>query len=304
VCRRFGEYLGGRYRGRDNLLLLIGGDFTPPRGSEGVARLRAIIEGMKAGGARQLWTGGWGGNTASTDVEALATLVDLNAVYTAKPTYQLARRTFTRRPSLPTFLLETGYEAEAWQPGDPASIRKYEYSAVLGGCTAGAFYGHRDVWEFATETWWSGYPFGHQLWRSSLDAPAAFDMKRMGALLDSVAWQALVPAGLIGMKELVVGGGGRYGTEAWVSAAATPDGSALLAYVPPAHAGPILIDMTALGGPVEARWFDPTTGQYSPIGRSLPNVGTRSFAVPGRNGAGASDWVLALTAPRRQRASR
>lgn len=91
----------------------------------------------------------------------------MNAVYTCGSgndgtTYTEARAGYDHSPALPAFLLETGYEAEGWSPGEPASIRKYGYCAVLSGATAGCFYGHRDIWNFATASWSTGYPFGHQ----------------------------------------------------------------------------------------------------------------------------------------------
>ena len=51
-----------------------------------------------------------------------------------------------------------------------------------------------------------------------------------------------------------------------MAAAATPDGTLLVAYVPPAHTGTITIDMTALRGTRAGRWFNPTTGTTRAIG--------------------------------------
>jgi len=47
-------------------------------------------------------------------------------------------------------------------------------------------------------------------------------------------------------------------------------------------------------GPVHSRWFDPTSGQFTKPGPRLPNSGTRTFAIPGKNRAGQRDWVLVL----------
>ena len=67
-----------------------------------------------------------------------------------------------------------------------------------------------------------------------------------------------------------------------------------MAYVPPAHSGPITVDMAAMSGPTRARWFDPTSAAYTDIGTGLANTGTRSFTPPGNNSVGAKDWVLVL----------
>jgi chitodextrinase len=53
--------------------------------------------------------------------------------------------------------------------------------------------------------------------------------------------------------------------------------------------------MTAMSTTTRARWFDPTSGNYTTIsGSPFPATGTRSFAPPGANSAGQGDWVLVL----------
>jgi hypothetical protein len=302
VCFNYGKYVGNRYRNRKNILWVIGGDYSPPAGSEGEKRLHKVLEGVKAAGATQLWAGDWNAPTLSTDQVAFAAAMNTNAVYTygiggmTGTTYHEARRGFARAPTIPAYLKETGYEAEGWIPGTPADIRKYQYWAVLSGCTAGLFYGHRDVWEFATDTWWSGFGFGHQRWQDSLDSTGAHDMQRMGLFLDALPWYDLVPSGLSGMKTLVTDGGGFYGNLDYVTAAATADGRVLVAYVPPTGTGSrdITVDMSALARPATARWFNPASGAYLPIASALPNAGTRVFTTPGDNGTGQNDWVLVL----------
>src|SRR5712664_1088597 len=209
VCYRFGLYIGRRYKNRPNILWVIGGDFTPPPGSEGEKRLHKFMEGIKAAGASQLWSGDWHAPCISTDVRAFASDMDVNAVYTYGIqgsdglTYGESRRAFNFSPPRPAYLKETGYEEEGWMPGDPTSVRSYEYWAVLGGATAGLFFGHRDIWEFATSRWSSGFMPNARPWQASLNSTGAFDMKRLGRLLDSVQWYKLVPSGMAGMKTLV-----------------------------------------------------------------------------------------------------
>ena len=57
VCAGFGRYLGTRFKEKKNLIWLAGGDFAPPAGSEGEARHREILDGIRAAGASQPWTG-------------------------------------------------------------------------------------------------------------------------------------------------------------------------------------------------------------------------------------------------------
>lgn len=301
VCYKFGFYIGRRYKERRNILWVIGGDFTPPAGSEGEKRLHKFMEGIKAAGASQLWSGDWHAPCISTDVRAFAASMDLNAVYTYGIkdsdglTYGESRRAYSYTPVRPVYLKETGYEDEGWIPGDPASVRSYEYWAVLGGATAGLFFGHRDIWEFATSQWSSGFMPNARPWQSSLNSTGSFDMKRLGRILDSVPWYKLVPSGSVGMKTLVTAGAGSYGKPDYVTAAAASDGSALIAYLPPrATSSSVTVNMNVLAAPARARWFDPTSGMYVDIARSLPNSAAATFTIPGNNSSGARDWVLVL----------
>ncbi|HEV1996292.1 MAG TPA: DUF4038 domain-containing protein [Candidatus Acidoferrum sp.] len=304
VCYNFGLYIGKRYKDRKNILWVIGGDYLPPTGSEGEARLHKFMEGVKAAGATQLWAGDWNAPCISTDEKAFASAMDVNAVYTlgipghTRSTYGEARKAYDYSPTHPAYLKETGYENENWIPGDAASVRMYEYWAILGGSTAGGFFGNRDIWEFATAKWWSSFDFGHSRWQEALDSTGSLDMMRLGQLLDAVPWYNLVPSGQSGMKNLVSEGGGTYGELDYVTAAATADGKVLLAYIPPTAKGrsSVTVDMRQMRGHMRARWFDPTSGKYEEAASYVPKIGRMSFATPGKNSGGATDWILVLQA--------
>jgi hypothetical protein len=318
ACFEYGRYVGTLFGGKANVVFVIGGDFTPPSGSEGEARLRRIVQGVKAAGASQLWTGHWGSGL-STDVSALADLMDLRGAYPAGLNVVAdCRRGFDAMPRKPAFLIEAGYEGEAWKPGDAASIRRYGWSALLGGCSAGVIYGHRDVWEFSTDTWNSGFGFGTASWRRALDSPGAIAMRNMGQLLSGLPWHTLIPApppaakwfgralqswswyaltpgGLDRTKAFVASGLVNFRTTAHVIAAVSQDGSLLIAYRPPNHWGSFTVDMTVLRGPARALWWDPTTGAAKETADGLRNVGVRSFEPPAKNAAGDADWLLLLS---------
>jgi Protein of unknown function (DUF4038)/Putative collagen-binding domain of a collagenase len=303
ISYKFGLYIGNRYKKYKNILWVIGGDYTPPEGSEGEIRLHRFLEGIKASGAKQLWAGDWHAPCISSDEKVFASLMDLNAVYTygdpknPGATYVEARRAYTYSPAHPAYLKETGYEDENWAPGDRTSVRKYEYWAILGGATAGVFFGNRDIWEFATANWWSGFSFGHAPWQKALDSVGTLDMARLGQFFDSIPWYDLIPSGLGGMKKLVMEGGNSNEGLDQFTAAATSEGRVLVAYVPPQDKASttIRIDMTALRGAAHAWWFDPTSGVFAEVlGGPFPNQGNLVFTTPGKNSGGATDWVLLL----------
>ena len=83
----------------------------------------------------------------------------------------------------------------------------------------------------------------------------------------------------------------------YVAAAANPDGTLLIAYIPPDHTGSITVDMTALKDKIKAYWYDPATGTSMTIaGSPFNNKTTHMFTPPGKNGSGQNDWVLMLVA--------
>ena len=69
--------------------------------------------------------------------------------------------------------------------------------------------------------------------------------------------------------------------------------------MPPKHSGGITVDLSAMRGPAQAQWFDPTTGTYSAVaGSPFASTGPHAFTPPATAHAdGATDWLLVLTAP-------
>jgi hypothetical protein len=295
VSFAFGQYLGNRYKNVPNIIWEAGVDMLPPAGSEGEARAYKMLEGIKAAGDTHLWTGHWVHDYLSTDSATFAPSMDIEGVYThgaypqRGPTYARSRLGYSQQPAKPAVLLETNYENE--HNATAADIRSYMWGAALS-TVGGVIFGSAPLWNFPPD------------WQNHLDTPGAHDMQRLGAFLDSIPWYQLVPSELNGMKKLITGGTGSYTTMAqpgdsevggddWVVSAATPDGKHLVAYVPDAHNGDITVDATALSGTAQARWFDPSSGTSSDAG-TVANAGTRAFTPPGKNGAGAKDWVLIL----------
>src|SRR5262249_30171153 len=88
---------------------------------------------------------------------------------------------------------------------------------------------------------------------------------------------------------------GSLGSNDYLTAARTPDGGLVMAYMPTLRT--ITVDMSKLTAPASASWYDPSNGTLGIIpGSPLGNTGTRTFAPPGNNSAGDGDWVLVLEA--------
>src|SRR6185503_12898656 len=169
-----------------------------------------------------------------------------------------------------------------WNDAATQPVRRFQWWAwlsTIGGYISGNGY----VW-----------PFNSPAWQAHLDTQGSRDMARLNAFVQSLPWYQLIPSGLNGMRTLITTGGSSVAASGYVAAAATPSGSHLVAYVPPAHIGSITVDMAAMGGVTRARWFDPTSAVYSLIATGLPNTGSQIFTPPSLNSAGDADWVLVL----------
>jgi len=122
---------------------------------------------------------------------------------------------------------------------------------------------------------------------------------RLNKFIKSLEWWKLVPAGLNGMKNIIVDPANIDTTASYASAAATRDGSLLVLYIPPAHKGGVKVDLSVLSKSGFVYWFDPTDGRYIPMEASpMTNTGIKEFTPPGKNHGGESDWVLLFTTSR------
>jgi hypothetical protein len=293
----WGRWLGARYKDKANVIWLGLGDFTPPDGSEGAARARAIARGIKAAGATQLFMA----EPSSPDeipgqVPGFGRVVDLNSFYGYGPdgeghVYETAERAWDLLPRKPAWMQEGTYEYEdntGHFTREPWETRRGRYWSVLGGGTAGDGFGSRDVWQ------WHDFP-------AALTSPGADYSVYAFDLFASLPWWELRPSGTdsgFAGTTLVTHGRGMWGGSDYITSARTDDHEWLLAYVPVTHRGArrFQVDMTALAGPVRARWFDPSTGTYLAIsdGYALPNEGMRRFTTPGLRSDGTDDWLLVL----------
>ena len=190
------------------------------------------------------------------------------------------RRAYARLPAMPAFLLEEPYDEEgsdgngvngnATQP-----VGRFQWWGMLSNI-GGYISGNGYLWPFNAG------------WQNHLNTQGAQDMARLNAFVRSIAWNNLVPSGMGVIPTLVVGNAPAT-ADNYVAAAATLDGTLLVAYVPPAHTGSVTIDITAMSGPTRARWFDPTTTAYVDAG-----VGPLPLARPSRPSFRPEATALAL----------
>jgi len=285
-CRAYGQYLGNRYKNFPNIIWMSGNDFQTWRTPGDDAVVRAVALGIQDTDTNHLQTTELDYLVSSSlDDSNWDSILGLNGTYTYYPTYARLQQDYNRTNFLPNFLVEANYEFESLQgPVTTAPIlREQEYWTMTSGA-CGQMYGNHYTWPFL-----SG-------WQSELDTPGAVEIGYLKSFFEGRAWYNLIPDT---NHVVVTAGYGTYSDTGYVADndyltdARTPDGSLVVIYTPVIRQ--FIVDMSQLGGPTAAHWFDPAGGIYYPIaGSPFTNSGTLNFTPPTNNADGDGGWVLVL----------
>jgi hypothetical protein len=271
-ARAYGEYLGRRYAAFDNILWMHGNDYDFTSSND--ALVGAVAAGIRDFDSRHLHTLELTRFSTSLDDPQFPSPLDLDAAYSGSLPYVEVLKAYNRPQFLPTFLVEANYEFEG---ADNHTLRSQEYWSLLTGAT-GQLYGNTYTWQFLPG------------WQTQLNTPGAVQMSFVRALFEPRPWYALVPDQT---HTVLSAGVGTFGAADYVTAARTPDGTLVMAYLP--YATTVTLDLTQLSGPATARWYDPAAGSFVLIpGSPLPNTGSHNFTAPGNNADGDQDWILVL----------
>jgi hypothetical protein len=286
-ARAYGRYLGRRFAQYPNIIWMSGNDFQSWRNATDNQVVTAVAKGLLETDANHIQTAELDYYVSATlDDRKFRPLVGLDAVYTYRPTYAEELVEYRRTDFKPTFLVEANYEFEqngGTDGGSTQNLRKQEYWTALSG-TTGQLYGSHYSWTLTGD------------WADNLDTPGILQLSYVKGLFGSRAWYDLVPDI---RHKVLTGGYGTYSdsdsidTDTYATAAATPDGKLVMAYMP--NLRTFTVDMSKLSGEATARWFDPTNNSFTGIG-SFANSGSQDFSPPGNNSAGDPDWVLVLEA--------
>ncbi len=290
----YGQYLGNRYKRFSNIAWINGNDFSAWKNPSDDALVRAVALGIRSADPVHIQTIEFNPPTGSSlDDPSWRRIVSINGAYVYGPTYIQVLYNYNQKPLMPAFLMEAHYELEnvGTPPdfGTPSVLRREEYWAMLSGAK-GQFYGNHYTWSFAPG------------WQNHLDTAGVTQFEIWKTFFRSLPWENLVPDQ---KHTVVIGGLGAYGNirttrvsaSDYCTAASTPSGSVVVAYVPAMRT--ITVNMASLSGPPTGKWFDPTNGSYKTIpGGPFANRGTQQFTPPGRNSNHDGDWVLTLRVSR------
>lgn len=276
--RAYGRFLGQRYRHMRNIVWVHGGDYNPPDRQ----LVRVIAEGIREFDTTSLHTAHCAPETIASDYWGSEAWLDFNTLYTYQPVHLQARRALDSRAQRPIILLESAYEHE--HGAGEHRIRMQAYQALLSR-TAGHVYGNNPIWHFDGP----GLHPAPGNWRSQLGSRGAQSMAHLLSLFKTIPWWRLTPD--FGGRMLVSGAGP---AESRAVAAFADDGSLALVYTPEARTLDIKTAVLK-GSQIEARWYDPSSGSFDPVGVKFPgDDSVRQLTPPRRGTSGAEDWVLLL----------
>lgn len=286
-ARKYGEFLGKRFKDKPNVIWMSGNDFQSWRNKSQNDLVRAVMRGLADADANHIQTIELDYLvSASLDDRALRPLLALDAVYTYHPTYAKELSEYKRTNFAPTFMVEANYEFEqngGTDGGTTQNLRRQEWWTAFSG-TTGQLYGSAYSWRLDGD------------WQHNLDTVGIRQFSYVKQLLAPLKWYDLVPDRT---HQVLTHGYGKYSTDdpipddTYATAARTDDGSLVMAYLPTVRK--VTIDMTKLSGSASAAWFDPTNQNEVFIG-NFANTGTQDFTPPGNNHDGDGDWILILDA--------
>jgi len=277
--RQYGEYLGRRYRGFNNILWVEAGDYNPPNKT----LVRAVAEGIRKFDHGALQTAHCAPGTAALDYWRGEPWLDINSIYTnTDSVYAAALKQYIRPNPLPFILLESAYENEF--AASEQQLRMQSYQALLAGA-AGQIFGNNPIWHFDGP---GLYP-APVTWQQAMNSRGTQSMTHLRNLFSAVSWWLLVPD----FDNAILTPGFFLPRDRAV-AARSVDRSFAIFYLPSPRT--LVIDLSQLAGPrIVARWYDPANGQYSQIsGSPFAAAGAKKFTALTRNNSGFGDWVLVL----------
>ncbi len=264
-CLAYGRYLGQRYQGFDNIIWVMGGDRDPGPARENVDM---VAYGIRESDRRHLMTAHCHSDSAPAE-QYPGSWLQIATSYAYEIVHLRLTWDYERKPAMPLFLIESIYEGE--HNSSELQIRRQAYWAVLCG-EFGHVMGNYPIWPF------------NPGWQPAMESPGSVALMRWGRLFRSRPWHDLVPD-----KEhkVVTEGLGEFWGLDYLTAAAAPDGSTVMAYMPSART--IKVDLSKLAkGRTRAWWFNPRDGSAVEAG-TFATEGARQFTPPSDG-----DWVIVL----------
>jgi len=295
----FGEWIAKRYRSKNNIIWINGGDIN---GNDSVNVWKAMGSAIHANDPDHLMTFHPKGRLQSSMWFHNEEWLDFNMIQSGHRRYdqddtklaygednwRYVQTDYNLQPVKPTIDGEPSYEGipqglhDTLQPyWNCSDVRRYAYWSVFSGAF-GFTYGHNAIMQFhkASDT---DVSYGPKIeWKSALNAPGAQQMRHLKDLMLSRPFFDRIPD----QSLLYAEQGQRYD---YLAAARGQDYAFIYTYT----GRKMDVAMGKIKGKkVKASWFNPRNGSWKEIG-VFDNSGNLEFHPPGEVRDG-NDWVLVL----------
>ncbi len=292
-ARKYGKYIGKRYKNQPNIIWVLGGDRSPETDLHFEIN-RAMAEGINEGDeGKHLMTYHPSGSASSSRWFHNDGWLDFNMLQSGhsvinRPVYNNISGDYNLKPVKPCLNGEPQYEDipvgfsllnERFTAYD---VRQAGYWSVLAGAL-GHTYGNNNIWQMWTEK--SAPILGARIpWYEAIHQPGALEMGYMRKLFESRPFLQMIPDQDILDKVF-----GQNKDE--IRAARGTDNSFVIVYTP--HGNPAHINMEKLSGDkIAGYWYNPREGLSQKIEPFANPKKVKAF-VPPSSGA-HTDWVLVL----------
>lgn len=296
-ARKYGWWIGNRYKSRDNIIWIIGGDRTPRTDSDDVEVWQQMAKGIVeavGGNDKALMSyhpqprNPGGSSTWFHQDDWL----DFNMHQTGhcpKDSYKNIAHDYHLKPTKPVLDGEPLYEDhpicfDAKNKGYSMArdIRRIMYWNVFAGAF-GQTYGCHDVWQMYT-TGQKGINGPLRPWPEALDLPMATQVRHLKNLMLSRPFLSRIPDQYMVVED-------QEDTKDYVIATRDEKGAFAMIYFPTGKK--TRLDLSALKGDrFKSWWYDPRTGNAY-RGNEITNSIDKVTITPPTHGLG-NDWVLVV----------
>lgn len=277
--RKFGEFLGDRYKNNPNIMWIIGGD-NDAKGIDS-AYMNNLVEGIKLYDQNHLWSGhfstGW-----STDNELYKRYIDIDGLYVWKeislgkgnPQYLSELNQYQKGKMI--IQLDQSYEHDVPHYADnenPQWIRRKMWDGLLSGCAGTSF----SSGTLNNQAYWM------KKWKPLMNTPGMQYVNHCFSFFGSIPWHNLIPDTT---TKVISDGRGVKGSMDYICAAKSPEGDWYVMYIPTGRT--LYVNVKEMSGnAMRMHWYNPRFGSFIQIGHVGGNDTQFGLVTPDDN-----DWVL------------
>lgn len=260
----YGQFLGARYVNQGNIIWAPGGDNTLSD-----ATLRGRVEALKNGITTNDMINPFTAHVFGAEpvtVFSPSTWINLNNTYSySADMWTNNHIAYQRSPTKPVLMIESGYDNEQNIP-TALPVLTQTFQSLFAGASAGAFYGHADVWYFPTNI------YDGKVWLAMLTTNSATYQSNVVKLVKSRRWWGLAPD----IANTVVTSSKGTGS-AYMATTRMTNGETVFVWFPNGSSQTATVDMTKISGlTAKAYFWLPTQGTNLLI-NTYSTTGTQNF---------------------------